>query len=152
MASQQIDDNRRTINSNEAFILDSPWTFAAATTGAIGQHTIFTVTGSVLVNVFGIVDTDLVGATATISVGTANNVDGLIAVTTATDMDDGEVWQDATPTVELGAALGNAIPLNDGADITADILTAAISAGVVDFYCLWRPLSEDGDIEVTIPA
>ena len=31
--AQQIDANSRTVNSNEAFLLESTWTFAAATTG-----------------------------------------------------------------------------------------------------------------------
>lgn len=150
--SQQIDANFRTINSNEALVLESTWTFAAATTGAIGQHTLFTVTGNVLVNVFGICDTDLAGATATISIGSAGNVAGIVALTTATDIDDGDVWVDATPGVQLEALPNRAFIVNDGQDITIDILTAAISGGVIDFYCLWRPLSSDGNITITTPA
>jgi hypothetical protein len=80
------------------------------------------------------------------------NVAALIAATTATTIDDGDVWQNATPTVQAGAAVSAGIPINDGQDITFDILTATITAGVVDMYCLWRPLSSDANVTVTTPA
>lgn len=146
------DDNFRSITSNEAGKLASAWTFAAGTTGATGAHTVFTVTGDVLVTVWGSCDTDLAGATATVELGTANNTAALIAQTTATDIDDGDIWQNATPTLEVGATLGNATPINDGADIVLTVATAAVSAGVLNFYLLWRPISDDGNITVTTPA
>ncbi len=157
-AAQDRDANRAIISSNEAFKLESTWTFVAGTTGAIGQHTLFTVTGNVWVNqVFGICDTDLEsGGAATISIGSANNVAQLMDATTATNVDDGDVWDNATPTVEIGNMWGSGnkfyAPINDGADITFDILTATITAGVVDMYVFWRPLSSDGNITVTTPA
>ena len=146
------DANRQIISSNEAFRLESTWTYVAGTTGAVAQHTLFTVTDNCLVNVFGICDTDLAGATATISIGTAGNVAGIIALTTATDIDDGDVWVDATPGAQVEALPQRAFIVNDGQDITADILTAAISGGVIDFYCLWRPLTELSNVTVTTPA
>lgn len=150
-AAQQIDANYRTINSNEAILSESTWTFVAGTTGAVGAHTLFTVTGNVLVQVFAVCDTSLAGATATVEVGTANNTAALIAQTTATDIDDGDNWVDATPEVELSALPGSFI-VNDGADIVLTVATAAVSAGVMDFYCIWRPLSSDGNLTVTTPA
>ena len=150
-APQQIDANRRTINSNEAFVNESTWTFAAATTGAVGAHTLFTVTDNCLVSVFGVCDTNLAGA-GTIEVGVTGNTAGLIAqIADAEDLDDGDNWVDATPEVGL-SALPAAQILNDGNDIILTIGTTAITAGVVDFYCLWRPLNSDSLIEVTTPA
>lgn len=150
-AAQQIDANRKVINSNEAILLESTWTFVTGTTGATGAHTLFTVTGNCLVNVFGICDTNLTGA-ATIEVGTANNTAGLIAqVADATNLDDGEIWVDATPGTEV-EALGGVKVLNDGADIILTIGSTAVTAGVVDFYCLWRPLTATSQITVTTPA
>lgn len=151
MASQQIDDNRKTINSNEAFVEESTWTFVENETGNTGAHTLFTVTGNVLVNVFGICDTNLAGA-ATIEVGVAGNTAGLIAqVADATDLDDGDIWVDATPAVGVEALPGAKI-LNDGADIILTIGSTDLTAGVVDFYCVWRPLSAGSKVEVTTPA
>ena len=150
--------NRESILSNESFKLESTWTFVAATTGAIAHHPLFTVTGNVLVNVFGVCDTNLdSGGAATISIGTAGNVANIISVTTATVIDDGDLWITNVPTVQTQAiseSSGIGLPwvVNDGQDITIDILTATITAGVIDFYCLWRPLSSDANVTVTTPA
>ena len=151
VAGQQIDANSRTINSNEAFVEESTWTFVETTTGATGAHTLFTVTDNCLVSVFGVCDTDLVGA-ATLEVGVAGNTAGLIAQTAnATTIDDGEILVDATSAVGVGAVPSTFI-LNDGTDIIMTIGAAAITAGVIDFYCLWRPLNNNSNVTVTTPA
>jgi hypothetical protein len=153
MASQQIDDNFRTITSNEAFVAESTWTFAATTTGAVGAHTLFTVTGNVLVTVFGVCDTTLddVGA-PTIEVGVTGNTAALIAQSVAKSLADGEVWVDATMTrVGVGAVPSMQV-LNDGNDIILTVGTATVASGAVDFYCLWRPLSAGSSVTVTTPA
>lgn len=150
-SAQQIDANQRTINSNEAFVEESTWTFVTATTGAVGAHTLFTVTGNVLACVFGICDTSLTGA-ATLEVGTANNTAALLAqIANATTLDDGDVYVDADTAAEV-AALPSMKVINDGADIILTIGSTAVTAGVVDFYCLWRPLSSGASIEVTTPS
>ncbi|OGY27936.1 MAG: hypothetical protein A2Z42_04250 [Candidatus Woykebacteria bacterium RBG_19FT_COMBO_43_10] len=145
------DGNRGHISSNEAFKLESTWTFVTGTTGATGAHTLFTVTGNVLATVFGVCDTNLTGA-ATIEVGVASNTAQLLAqIANATTLDDGDVYVDAD--TEVGAGLIPAMQvLNDGTDIIMTIGSTAVTAGVVDWYCLWRPLSSNGLIEVTTPA
>lgn len=151
MVQQQIDDNRKTITSNESIVLASEWTFVTGTTGATGAHTLFTVTGTCLVSVFGVCDTDLTGA-ATFEVGTANNTAGLLAqIADATTLDDGEIYVDATPGTEV-EAIPSTFVINDGADIILTIGSTAVTAGVVDFYCLWRPLSSGATVTVTTPA
>lgn len=143
IASRDRDANRQPLSGLHGldFLASKAVTFAAATTGSIAQHTLFTATGDLLVVVFGVCNTDLnSGGAATISVGTANNVAGLIAVTTATAIDDGEVWVDATPGTEIEAAPATPFILNDGADITYDVLAATITAGQIDFYAFYRPL------------
>ena len=148
---QQVDANRRTITSNEAFVLESTWTFVTGTTGATGAHTLFTVTGNVLVSVFGVCDTSLTGA-ATVEVGVTGNTAGLIAqIVNATTLDDGDVYVDADTAVGVGS-IPVAKVLNDGNDIIMTIGSTAVTAGVVDFYCLWRPLSSGASITVTTPA
>lgn len=144
------DANRIAVLSNEAFKLESTWTFAAATTGAVGAHTVFTVTGNCLVQVFGVCDVNLTG-TGTIELGVTGNTAGLIAQTTATDLDDGEIWIDATPEVGV-AAIPSSFILNDGNDIILTVGTGTVTAGAVDIYCLWRPLSSNANITVTTPA
>jgi len=147
------DANRVSILSNEAFKLESTWTFAAATTGAIGSHTLFTVTGNVLLSVFGVVDTTLDSAGApTIEVGVTGNTAVLIAQGTAKNYADGDIYVDATDT-RVGAGAVPAMQIiNDGLDVLLKITGATLTAGVVDWYCLWRPLSSTGNITVITPA
>ena len=152
-ASIDRDANRQIISSNEAFKLESTWTFAAATTGAIAAHTLFTVTGNILLTIFGVVDTTITSAGApTIEVGVTGNTAALIAQSLAASLADGEVWVDGTLTrVGVGAVPAMQV-LNDGNDVILTVATATLTAGAVDFYCLWRPLSSDGNITVTTPA
>lgn len=147
------DLNREVISSNEAFKLESTWTFAAATTGSVAAHTLFTVTGNVLATVFGVCDTTLdSGGAPTIEVGVTGNTAALIAQSVAKSLADGEVWVDATMTrVGVGAVPAMQV-INDGNDIILTIGSATVTAGVVDFYCLWRPLSSGAKITVTTPA
>jgi hypothetical protein len=150
-AALQRDGNFRTVDTNEAFLLQAPWTFSELTTGAIGAHTLFTVTGDVLVSVFGVCNTDLVGA-ATLEVGVAGNTPGLLAqIANATTLDDGDVYVDASTQVGV-AAIPTTKVLNDGADIIMTIGAAAITAGQVNFYLTYRPLSDGAIITVTTPA
>jgi hypothetical protein len=141
------------ITSNEAFLLSSTWTFVENLTGNQGNHTLFTVTGDVLVNVWGHCTTNMAGSGADFEVGVTGNTAGIIAqIADVEDLDAGDVYQNNTPTVGVGAALGNAMPINGGLDILLKITGADVTAGVVTFYCLWRPLSETGNVEVTVPA
>ena len=153
LASLDRDANRQTIQSNEAFKLESTWTFVAGTTGAIAAHTLFTVTGNCLVTVFGVVDTTLTSAGApTIEVGVTGNTAALIAQSLAASLADSEVWVDGTLTrVGVGAVPAMQV-LNDGNDIILTVATATVTAGAIDFYCLYRPLSSDAAVSVTTPA
>jgi len=147
---QQIDANSRTINSNEALLLTSKWTFVENLTGDQAAHTVFTVTGDVLVTVWGQCKTNIAGA-GTMEMGIVGNTAILIAqIADATDLDAGENWVDAAP--ETVSALPGTFILNNGADVILTIGTADLTAGVVDFYCTWRPLSSGSSVTVTTPA
>lgn len=150
-ASQDIDANRKVITGNDSFLLRSAWTFVATTTGTQAAHTLFTVTGDVLVNLFAICTTNLTGAGSG-AVGTVNNTTALITTTVGTDIDATEVWQNDTPTVEVGAVVSTSKPIASGADIILTISGGTFTAGVVTFYCTWRPLSTTGFVSVTTPA
>jgi len=148
--SQDRDANRMVISGNEAFKLVSRWTFVENLTGDQAAHTVFTVTGDVLVTVWGQCKTSIVGA-GTMEMGIAGNTASLIAqIADATTLDAGENWVDATP--ETVSTLPSTKILNNGTDIILTIGTADLTAGVVDFYCLFRPLSSDGNVTVTTPA
>lgn len=126
-------------------------TFDGNTANAIGDHdgtadptTLFTVTGDVMVLVLGVVKTTLVGA-ATIEVGVTGATAAILAqVADATTLAVNEGWYaDATSSLaELATTRVNII--GGGLDIIMTLASANVTAGVIDFYCFWRPLSDDG--------
>lgn len=114
-------------------------------TGAAGATTLFTVTGDVLVAVFGVCSEDLVSAGGgTVEIGISGNTAALIAQTTATGIDNGEVWVDNSPaTVE---SYPTEKILTGGTDIIETIGTADVTDGTLTMYCVWIPLSSDGNV------
>lgn len=130
-------------------------TFAGGTVNDPGDFdgtgnpaTLFTVTGTVFVKLFGRCTTGLAGATATLIVGTALSTSALIASTTATNLVANEIWHDATPDagVELSSVLTEKI-VNQ--NIIQTVGTANITSGVIQYVCLWRPLSEGSSLIAT---
>ena len=132
-------------------------TFAGGTGNAIGDHdgtgdpaTVFTVTGQVIVRVIAVCTTDLTfAANATIELGTAAATGSLIATTDLTTqaLAAKEIWHDATPDaeIELLSVAGERI-ITDGNDIVLTCGVANTNSGVIEFYCLWMPLSSDGNV------
>lgn len=118
--------------------------------GAQGALTMFTVTGDVMVRIFGVCSTLLdSGGAATIEVGITGNTAALIAQTTATELDAYETWQDAGPEANPGdvaTAMAKNFVIANGADVILTIATADLSAGVFDLHCFWMPLSKDGNV------
>jgi len=110
--------------------------------GAIGTVAIATVTGSVLLTYLTArCKTLLTGATATVELGSTGNTAALIALTTATDIDADEFWQDATPELRVSPAV---VDKCVATDIILTVATAAVATGVIEFVILWTPLSSDG--------
>ena len=101
-----------------------------------------TVTGSVLLtHLTARCNVDLAGASATIEMGVAGNTAALIAQTTATQIDDGEFWQDTSP--ELGVSPAITDKAVEG-NIILTVGTADITAGELEIVGYWLPLSNDG--------
>ena len=129
-------------------------TFIGGTPNAIGDHdgtgdpfTIFTVTGEVKVKIIGICTTTIVGALSTLEVGVTGTTAGILPQTTGTDIDVNEIWHDASPDsgVEASSVMTEKIIANS-LDVIGTVGTANITAGVIKFICLWRPLSKDGNV------
>jgi len=118
-----------------------------AGSGKQGIISLFTVTGSVVVKVVGICSTNIAGASSTIEVGTTGKTAGIIAQSTGTDIDAGEIWHDAAPDspIELSSVIKENIVAN-GLDIFATVATADITGGALKFICLWKPLTKDGKV------
>ena len=124
-----------------------------------GTITLFTVTGLVLCRVYGRVTT-LVTSTAntgTLALGIAGTTGLYIAATTAngsTNFIANSIWLDNAPTV-----LGKALPslsntLNvaqSNANIILTIATNNMTAGGMEIYCDWVPVSSDGNVVAATP-
>jgi len=109
--------------------------------------TLFTVTGTVIVNVTAVCLVDVASVAAgniEVGIGAGADTGALIATTVATTCIAGEIWHDATPDkeIELSSVVNESI-ISDGNDI---VLTpsAQIDTGTLAFYCFWSALSADG--------
>jgi len=158
-ASFNRDANRVPIWT-DGFITKKTITFAGATTdawgndgGALDGAAIFTVTGVVRVRVFGICTTNLAGS-GTHAVGIAGATTIYLPTEDAADINAGDfVANNATVGAYLilgeQAAAADNFPeyaLN-GQDIIMTIAGGAnIESGVIDYYCIWVPWSDDASV------
>ncbi len=113
----------------------------AAGLGAVGTVAVATMTGAIMVNAVGaFCSVDLAGATATLELGVSGDTAELIAQTTATDIDANEVWESATPDEGVNAVVNKAIAGN----LILTVGTAAITAGSIEIYIEYTPLTSTG--------
>jgi len=152
-----LDDNSKTYSALDTFSASecSPDVFTGGIADTRGNdggsndpYTLYTVTGEVLVRIFGVCTTSLEGGTATIEIGVSGNTAALISQTTATDIDANDLWNDATPTVgtDILANLTGPHLIINGLDIIETVATSDITAGNIRYVCLWRPISRDGNV------
>lgn len=114
----------------------------AANLGAQGTVPIGTVTGAVLItHLMARCTENLAGATATVELGTADNTAGLIAQTTATDIDANDFWKDSSPEVKVSDAIVNKVV---NANIILTVATADVTDGTLIIEGYYLPLSPDG--------
>lgn len=158
LSNIDIDASFKPIGGELPCTIKKTITFDGGTTGAIGDEggaldpfDIFVVTGLIKCSLVGICTTDLVsGGGGTLEVGIAGNTAILGAQITATALDALELHLgDTTPATsfivgEENAAADNLpIYLLNGTDIIGTVGTADITAGVIDYYLYWRPMSSD---------
>jgi hypothetical protein len=151
-ASQPLDSQGRAIYAPLPFVTSKTIIFTGGTPDTIGDYdgdlnpfTIFEVTGDVMCFVIGVCKTTLVGA-ATLEVGVTDATAAIIAqIGNATDLVANEVWHEATPS--LAEAMSPRYHfIGGGLDVIGTAGSANITAGKIDFYCFWRPLSTDGKV------
>lgn len=112
----------------------------------------FTVTGDVMVKVFGVVGATAITSTSgttTLSIGTTEAVAGIVAASTIdnTQFAATDVWVDSTPAndVEIMASAAYHI-VGGGAAINLVRSVDDITAGTLTLYCFWKPLSSNGAV------
>lgn len=109
--------------------------------GAQGTVIVATLTGCVFISKFiSRCAVDLIGTSATVEVGVSGTTNGLIAQTTATNIDVGEIWTDSGPS-NFEAPISDKV-IDDNIIITVG--TADVTAGVLDFFILYYPVTTDG--------
>lgn len=113
--------------------------------GTGNPYSLFVVTGVVEMRIFGVCSVDLAGATATLEVGVASNTAALIAQTTATNIDQNDIWLSNSPGLKAQAFGGESFIVAD-ATIIETAGTANITAGQIDYYCIWRPISDGATV------
>lgn len=153
------DANGYKIQGETPFLIRKRITFAGGTTNDPGDYdgtgnpaTIFTITGDVMIGTpFYICKTDLEGALATLALGVTGLAEKFIAhgTVTATDVNVGYAFNVnggdiALPYTNTATVFEKSILSN--IDIIQTVGTANITAGVIDYYLFWRPLSSDGRV------
>lgn len=140
-------DANRVPITNLGLITKKSQTFSnVAGGGAVGTVALFTVTGVVYASIVGYCGTDLVGA-ATLEVGVTGSTAVMLAqIADATTLDVGELYADAT--AAKFKAISATVPpkVIVTTDIFATVGSTNITAGQVDFYCIWNPISNDGNV------
>lgn len=122
-------------------------TAATAWTTGNSPVTLFTVTGDVLFNCWGVVTTALTstGGTGTLALGTADATGAVIAATTINSTILHVAKQIWTSTAGIQATY--ALPGTSGwfaissSNIVLTIATNSMSAGGMNIFCLWIPVS-----------
>jgi len=143
-SSLRRDSNRVPLQDVNGITIIKRFTFDST---AAEAQSLFTVTGDVIIRVFGICKTNVASAAAAnLIVGTATTTNRFLASTVASALLANEIWHDNSPdaTSELDSVSPSYI-ISNGQDV---ILTpsAVVDSGVIDFYCQWRPLSSDADV------
>ncbi len=153
-----LDGNHKPI-TNLGLITKKTITFAGATAdawgndgGALDAGAIFTVTGAVKVQMFGICTTNLAGS-GSHSVGITGAVTIFLPTEAGVDINaDDFVVNNATTAAYFiwGAEkdAGGNFPeyLLNGQDIIMTVTVDDIDSGVIDYYAIWNPISSDGSL------
>lgn len=128
------------------------------TTGTTGVKALFTVTGMVLVRLVGRCTVDLVSAGGgTIKAGTSEIDDAFFSTITGTTIDVDETVLASTGNTKTLQLLSSDGPSDlffrgtvlNNISISMTIATATITAGVIEFCCIWRPVFPGS---VVVPA
>lgn len=122
--------------------------------GAVGTVTIFNVTGDIMCKVVASVNAEVTSTAnnGTVELGVAGNTAALLIqdVADSTAFQIGDSWTLITAADANAAyAADEEVIIGNGVDIIMTIGTNALLTGDIDFYCLWRPLSEDGNVVPT---
>ena len=128
----------------------------AAGLGAVGDITVWTITGRVLVCWLTAFCTEnfVSAGGGTVSLGTATRVTKFIASATATTLNINEWWVDGTPITEAVNVINQTtngsdpsqMNVNISSDVIIDVLTANVTDGTLVFDCWYLPVTSNGSL------
>jgi len=123
----------------------------SATWNTVATHEIFTVTGGVEMKIIAeCTDSLTAGAGATIGLGVEGATAAFIADTDFALIDVGEIWDTAVDgtITQYGdtSAVGLTKRIFGGLDVGYEVKVAALTGGVIKFYCHWTPLNDTGTV------
>jgi hypothetical protein len=118
---------------------------------ASDHPTLFTITGTVLARCWAVVTTGITSTsnTGTLELGTSDDLDAFIATTTigAGTFVTGDVWASSAGDGDSGQLeYDGTYVLCNGTLIECDVNTNNMTAGVMDVYCQWIPISAGADV------
>lgn len=137
--------------------ISEPGAFDGGTANARGDHdgsndptTLFTVTGDVLVQIYGVCTTSITGA-GTLEVGVTGNTAEIIAqVADTSAIAANEIIVDGTVDDVRAATFADVngpVLITNGSDIIETLGTANLTAGEIYYVCLWRPITPGSKVE-----
>lgn len=122
----------------------------AAGAGAVGTVALFTVSGEVSFKIVAYCTVDLVSAGGgTAEVGVTGNTAAVIAQTTGTDLDAGDIWYDNTPVAGVATYDATNFPVFidvNGSDIILTVGTGDITAGTIVFKLFYNAITANSSV------
>lgn len=161
-AATDLDANSRVFSGDFPFRTKRTLTFDGGTADAWGNDggtldggAVYTVTGLIQVKLFGLCTTDLIGG-GKLEVGITGSTAIFGAQITDTILDEDEIYlNDTTPAKSFivgdeEAAVDN-LPIYalSGTDIILTTTVTDTTSGVIDFFALWKPISDNGNLVPT---
>lgn len=130
--------------------------FAAAGTSlttVLSPVSAFTVTGHVMLRIFGVTGATPLASTGTngtLAVGISGSTTIYLGTTTAdgTNFTAGAVWIDTSPTLKSEAFVAANLVwhLVSSVTVIVTVATNSMTAGILTLYCEWRPLSSGATV------
>lgn len=123
--------------------------FSSDTWNTVGTHELLTVTGLNRIMIIPeVTETpSLVGATpTTICLGHESDSDNFIGDTTVSELADGELWLDTSPTEVVFDMTSAVDKIVNGVDVGYELKVGDLSDGTVVFHCWSEQLNSTGAI------
>jgi hypothetical protein len=144
----------QTVNASSENHIAVTADMTSATWNTVASQEVFTVTGLVRMRMWIECTDTLVDAAdgADIQFGVEGATNAFIASTGAAGkggvgLATGELWYDTSPTVVYDVATNVIMDyVINGLDVGYEITGAALTAGALEFHCVWEPLNATGNV------